>query len=186
MEYKLVIVGSGGVGKSAITTQFIQNQFLEDYDPTIEDSYRKQVNIDAETCLLDILDTAGQEEYSVMREQYMRSGQGFLVVFALNSRNSYDEVTKFTDQIKRVKDADKVPIVLCGNKCDLPQNLLQVSDDDAKALATRIGCPYFATSAKSRSNIDESFFQLVREIMKTSSHMQKVEKKKKKGGCLIL
>ena len=68
-EYKLVIVGGGGVGKSALTIQLIQNHFIDEYDPTIEDSYRKQVTIDEETCLLDILDTAGQEEYSAMRDQ---------------------------------------------------------------------------------------------------------------------
>ena len=60
-EYKLVIVGGGGVGKSALTIQLIQNHFIDEYDPTIEDSYRKQVTIDDEACLLDILDTAGQE-----------------------------------------------------------------------------------------------------------------------------
>ena len=57
-EYKLVVVGAGGVGKSALTIQLIQNHFVDEYDPTIEDSYRKQVVIDGETCLLDILDTA--------------------------------------------------------------------------------------------------------------------------------
>lgn len=93
-EYKLVVVGGGGVGKSALTIQFIQSQFVEDYDPTIEDSYRKNGVIDDEvSCLfvigclcdynltpqvaiLDILDTAGQEEFSAMREQYMHHGEG--------------------------------------------------------------------------------------------------------------
>ena len=63
MEYKLVVVGRGGVGKSCLTIRFVSNQFLEAYDPTIEDSYRKRVCIDDESCLLDILDTAGPEEY---------------------------------------------------------------------------------------------------------------------------
>jgi len=62
-EYKIVVVGSGGVGKSALTVQLVQNHFIDDYDPTIEDSYRRQVAIDGDICLLDILDTAGQEEY---------------------------------------------------------------------------------------------------------------------------
>ncbi|PVU87385.1 hypothetical protein BB560_006499, partial [Smittium megazygosporum] len=62
-EYKLVVVGGGGVGKSALTIQFIQSHFVDEYDPTIEDSYRKQCVIDGETALLDVLDTAGQEEY---------------------------------------------------------------------------------------------------------------------------
>jgi small GTP-binding protein len=63
IEYKLVVVGTGGVGKSALTIQLINHMFMDDYDPTIEDSYRKQVEIDGTTCLLDILDTAGQEEF---------------------------------------------------------------------------------------------------------------------------
>merc|ERR1712072_954693 len=103
------IVGGGGVGKSACTIQLIQNNFIEEYDPTIEDSYRKQVTIDDETCILDILDTAGLEEYSAMRDQYMRTGQGFLIVYSIIARASFDEVASFRDQILRVKDADKVP-----------------------------------------------------------------------------
>lgn len=110
-EYKLVVVGAGGVGKSALTIQLIQNHFVEEYDPTIEDSYRKQVVIDAETCLLDILDTAGQEEYSAMRDQYMRTGEGFLLVYAVNNRKSFDDITNYREQIKRVKDLEKVPMV---------------------------------------------------------------------------
>ena len=93
-EYKIVVLGSGGVGKSALTVQFVQGIFVEKYDPTIEDSYRKQVVIDGETCLLDILDTAGQEEYSAMRDQYMRTGEGFLIVFAVNNAKSFEDITQ--------------------------------------------------------------------------------------------
>ena len=77
-KYSFNFALAGGVGKSALTIQLIQNHFVDEYDPTIEDSYRKQVVIDGETCLLDILDTAGQEEYSAMRDQYMRTGEGKL------------------------------------------------------------------------------------------------------------
>ena len=106
MEYKLVVVGGGSVGKSALTIQFIQSHFgvsaahhvqwdrgvtlacavrpaVVEYDPTIEDSYRKQCTIDGQDAWLDILDTAGQEEYSAMREQYMRTGEGFLLVYSI-------------------------------------------------------------------------------------------------------
>ncbi|XP_038171639.2 GTPase KRas-like [Arvicola amphibius] len=100
-EYKLVVVGAGGVGKSALTIQLIQNHFVDEYDPTIEDSYRKQVIIDGETCLLDILDTAGQEEYSAMRDQYMRTGEGFLCVFAINNTKSFEDIHHYREQIKR-------------------------------------------------------------------------------------
>ena len=101
-------ISAGGVGKSALTIQLIQNHFVDEYDPTIEDSYRKQVVIDGETCLLDILDTAGQEEYSAMRDQYMRTGEGFLLVFAVNNAKSFEDISQYREQIKRVKDAEEV------------------------------------------------------------------------------
>jgi len=164
-EYKLVIVGGGGVGKSALTIQLIQNHFIDEYDPTIEDSYRKQVTIDEETCLLDILDTAGQEEYSAMRDQYMRTGQGFILVYAITSRSSFDEIASFRDQILRVKDKDRVPMVLVGNKCDLEAER-QVTTGEGTDLARSFSAPFFESSAKTRVNVEESFYELVREIRK--------------------
>ncbi|THD27805.1 Ras protein let-60 [Fasciola hepatica] len=176
-EYKLVVVGAGGVGKSALTIQLIQNHFVEEYDPTIglnnninlpllyiEDSYRKQVVIDGEICLLDILDTAGQEEYSAMRDQYMRTGEGFLCVFAMNNYKSFEDINQYREQIKRVKDADEAPMVLVGNKLDLTHRA--VCANEAKMLANSYGIPYVETSAKTRQGVDEAFYTLVREIRK--------------------
>ena len=97
-------------------------------------SYRKQVTIDNETCLLDILDTAGQEEYSAMRDQYMRTGQGFICVYAITSRSSFDEISSFREQILRVKDEDKVPMVVAANKCDL-ESERQVTTAEGQDLA---------------------------------------------------
>jgi len=179
-EYKLVIVGGGGVGKSALTIQLIQGHFVDEYDPTIEDSYRKQVNIDNETCLLDILDTAGQEEYSAMRDSYMRTGQGFILTFSITSRQSFNEATVFRDQIHRVKDADHVPIVLTGNKCDL-EDERQVTTQEATALSRSWAVPFFEASALARINVEESFFELVREIRKLGRPAND-NKAKGKGG----
>ncbi|TRY74516.1 hypothetical protein TCAL_00757, partial [Tigriopus californicus] len=155
---------AGGVGKSALTIQLIQNHFVDEYDPTIEDSYRKQVVIDGETCLLDILDTAGQEEYSAMRDQYMRTGEGFLLVFAVNNAKSFEDISTYREQIKRVKDAEEVPMVLVGNKCDLPTR--NVDMGQAKEVAKSYGIPFIETSAKTRMGVDDAFYTLVREIRK--------------------
>lgn len=111
--------------------------FVEDLDPTIEDSFRKQLVVDGEVCVIEILDTAGREEYSAMRDRYMRTMQGFVLVFSVDRYvihsnaltmylclcfrcrpGSLQELNAFYEQILRVKDADKVPMVLVGNKCD--------------------------------------------------------------------
>ncbi|XP_038639292.1 ras-related protein R-Ras2-like [Scyliorhinus canicula] len=164
-KFKLVVVGGGGVGKSALTIQFIQSYFVSDYDPTIEDSYTKQCVIDDRTARLDILDTAGQEEFGAMREQYMRSGEGFLLVFAINDRGSFDEISKFHRQILRVKDRDEFPMILIGNKADLEHQRL-VTKEEADNLARQLKVTYLEASAKIRLNVDNAFHNLVRAIRK--------------------
>lgn len=163
--YKLVVVGGGGVGKSAITIQFIQSYFVTDYDPTIEDSYTKQCVIDDIPAKLDILDTAGQEEFSAMREQYMRSGEGFLLVFSVTDKASFDEMYKFHRQILRVKDRDEFPMLMVGNKADLEHQRF-VTQMDAQNLSRQLKIPYIECSAKLRMNVDQAFHELVRIVRK--------------------
>lgn len=177
-SYKLVVVGAGGVGKSALTIQLIKNYFEPIYDPTIEDAYKKQVIIDGEICHLDILDTAGQEEYSVMKEHYMRTGEGFLIVFAVNDARSFDDWVTYREQINRVKDADKVPMVLVGNKSDL--NERQVDIRSAREMAKLYALPFVEASALTRMGVDDAFYTLVREIRRFRKESDKIKDKKKK------
>ncbi|TPX42506.1 hypothetical protein SeLEV6574_g05567 [Synchytrium endobioticum] len=186
-EYKIVVVGGGGVGKSALTIQFIQSQFVDEYDPTIEDSYRKQCVIDQETALLDVLDTAGQEEYSAMREQYMRSGEGFLLVYSMTSRSSFEEIQTFHQQILRVKERDWFPVVLVGNKCDL-ESERAVTQDEGRSLAKQYNCRFLETSARNKVNVDDAFYALVRAIrdeMKKTGGLEG-RKRAKKTRCDIM
>ncbi|KAF3845712.1 hypothetical protein F7725_002790 [Dissostichus mawsoni] len=129
---------------------------------------------------LDILDTAGQEEFGAMREQYMRSGEGFLLVFALNDRGSYHEVQKFHTQILRVKDRDDFPMVLVGNKADLEHQRV-ISREDAQAFTRENRIHYMEASAKNRHNVDECFLELKvsgdgESSPPSSSHREKEER----------
>lgn len=162
-EYKLVVVGGGGVGKSALTIQLIHSHFVDEYDPTIEDSYRKQVVIDDKVTVLDVLDTAGQEEYSAMREQYMRTGEGFLLVYSVTSKNSFEELLTYYQQIQRVKDSDYIPVVIVGNKSDL-EDERQVPYQSGVNLAKQMNAPFLETSAKQAINVEEAFYTLVRLV----------------------
>uniref|UniRef100_A0A8C4QP25 RAS related 2 n=1 Tax=Eptatretus burgeri TaxID=7764 RepID=A0A8C4QP25_EPTBU len=142
-----------------------KSYFVTDYDPTIEDSYTKQCVIDDKPARLDILDTAGQEEFGAMREQYMRTGEGFLLVFSVTDRGSFDEMHKFHKQILRVKDRDDFPMILVGNKADL-EHQRQISQNDGQQLARTLKVQYMEASAKIRQNVDQSFHNLVRVIRK--------------------
>lgn len=86
------------------------DNWLDEYDPTIEDSYRKPVILDSESAVLDILDTAGQEEFVSMQDSWMRDGKGFMLVYSITSRATFDEIESLYDKILRTKDADSVPV----------------------------------------------------------------------------
>ncbi|OZJ04384.1 hypothetical protein BZG36_02405 [Bifiguratus adelaidae] len=177
-EYKLVVLGSGGVGKSALTVQFVQSIFVERYDPTIEDSYRKQVEVDGQQCMLEILDTAGTEQFTAMRDLYMKNGQGFILVFSITSMVTMNDLHELREQILRVKDSDKVPMVLVGNKCDLEDERM-VSREQGMMLSQQWGAiPFYETSARQKINVDEVFFDLVRQINRQMP--SRVERKRKK------
>eukprot|EP00301_Raphidiophrys_heterophryoidea_P027017 c9442_g1_i3.p1 GENE.c9442_g1_i3~~c9442_g1_i3.p1 ORF type:complete len:174 (+),score=45.40 c9442_g1_i3:268-789(+) len=147
-----------------MTVRFINSGFVMEYDPTIEDSYRKQVQVDGEQYLLDILDTAGQETYSGLRDSYMRKGDGFLLVYSIDSALSFQEIVEFRNQIVRVRDREDVPMVLVGNKCDLPDR--QVSTQEARAFAKSLGIPFMECSAKNGTNIHDVYHEVVRAVLR--------------------
>lgn len=177
---KIVVLGDGGVGKTALTLRLSLNFFVETYDPTIEDSYRKQAIIDGQPYMLEILDTAGQEEYTALRDQWIREGEAFLIVYSVTSRPSFDRVEKFRTQVARVKDSDAVPVVLVGNKIDRVHER-EVETRHGEQLAQRLGCAFVETSAKTRENLEEAFFTAVRmvERQKGGSAAKPVRKQKR-------
>uniref|UniRef100_A0AAV2LZP8 Ras-related protein Rap-1b n=1 Tax=Knipowitschia caucasica TaxID=637954 RepID=A0AAV2LZP8_KNICA len=161
-EYKLVVLGSGGVGKSALTVQFVQGIFVEKYDPTIEDSYRKQVEVDGQQCMLEILDTAGTEQFTAMRDLYMKNGQGFALVYSITAQSTFNDLQDLREQILRVKDTEDVPMILVGNKCDLEDERV-VGKEQGQNLARQwSNCAFLETSAKSKINVNEIFYDLDR------------------------
>lgn len=162
-QYKVVMLGSGAVGKSAITVQMVSGHFLSSYDPTIEDSYRTTININNKDIILNIIDTAGQEEFYALRDQYMRSGDGYIIVFSITSVTSFLEVNAIKNQLNMVLDVGDdtiIPIILVGNKCDL-EEYRQVQSSDAQRLANEWKVKYFETSAKNKTNINRIFEELI-------------------------
>lgn len=162
-EYKVVVLGSGGVGKSALTVKFVSGTFMEKYDPTIEDFYRKEIEVDNAPSVLEILDTAGTEQFASMRDLYIKNGQGFVIVYSITSLQTFHDIKTMREQIQRVKGVERIPIILVGNKSDLDSQR-EVQSSEGSSLAQYWGCPFVETSAKVTSNVNEVFIEIVREM----------------------
>lgn len=100
----------------------------------------------------------------------MRTGEGFLLVYSIDSRQSFEEIRTFQQQILRVKDRDDFPIIIVGNKCDLESERV-VSQEEGMAMAQSFKCRFMETSAKKRINVEQSFYELVREIRRYNKEM---------------
>ena len=191
-DCKIVVFGAGAVGKSALTIQFVQGYFITDYDPTIEDAYKRVLNVDGDNVQLDILDTAGQDDFAPMRTSYMRQGKGFIIVYAIDDRASFEEVEVFHRDLTRVKGANNVPVVICGNKCDLEDKRV-VSKAEGEELASRLNATFFETSALANINIENAFSALVKKIREnnvsssaTSGETNNDKSKQKKKKCILI
>lgn len=193
----VVVMGAGAVGKSALVVRFTTDTFVEDYDPTLEDNYRKEVNVDGEDTTLDILDTAGQEEFQSMHDRWVRPANGIVLVYSITNKDTFDEVKTLKSKIKRIKDTVRemetdgeklqsfIPIILVGNKCDLTDER-EVEQEVAKAVADEWGAPFYETSAKTNINVEACFHQLIREIKKSKSDCNNGDSNVTKSCCIIL
>ncbi|KAJ5070135.1 ras-like protein [Anaeramoeba ignava] len=177
----MAVVGGGGVGKSCLTIRFLRDMFIERYDPTIEESYRKDAIIDQQAATLEILDTAGQEEYTSIRDRYLRRQDGFVCVFSLTSKATVGEIKRAFLHIRRVKDSTDIVGVLAANKCDISEEERAVPADVGKELSQEHHIPFLECSAKTGYNVQEVFFSCVREIRKDRRANPKTNDKKTSG-----
>ena len=189
MSYKIVVFGSGAVGKSALTVQFVHGYFIEDYDPTIEDCYKRTFTVDGENVQLDILDTAGQEDFAPMRNAYMHQGKGFIIVYSIDDRESFERVDFYYREICRGKASSDFPLVLVGNKCDLEDKIRQIGRVEGEELARELKASFFETSAKTNVNIENTFAEIIRKIKKAEEIVDPnavVKEQPKKFKCNLI
>ena len=186
INLKICMLGNGGVGKSSLTLQFMYEDFPEEYKPSSCDAYNKEVTIDGQKVTINILDTAGQEEYSNVRDNYLRVNDGFMLVFSLTESESFNAMTDFREQILRIKSNKKredIPIILVGNKADVEEKRT-VEEDDALRLALDWCCKYVETSAKTSLNVENAFYDIVRQVLeiKKKNLQEKLVQKQSTSG----
>lgn len=159
------MVGSRSVGKLSMTVRFVEDHFVESYYPTIENQFSKIISYKNQEYAIEILDTAGQDEFSIMTEKHLIGIHGYHLVYLVTSRQSFELVEVIRDKILNSIGADSFPVVLVGNKCDL--NLQrQVDTAEGEALARKFNCSFLETSVRDNVNIQKAFVSLVDAIEK--------------------
>jgi GTPase KRas len=157
-ELRIAVIGEPGVGKSCLIVRYVQDIWVEDYDPTMEDSFRKAITCsNGEKLKLDILDTAGEERYALLCNQYIEASDAFIVAFGL-THDTDEECQSFVERIYTIKNSQTVPIIIVGTKLDLFNDDLETNLEAKYAKAQRI--PFFPTSAKENTNVIEPFARL--------------------------
>lgn len=176
-----------------------------------EDSYKRSTQVDGRLCILDILDTAGQEDYSALRDQvrrflspaplhdkYMRTGEGFIIVYSVTDRLSFNEASALREAILRAQNCDEThapPILLVGNKIDLREDRVVAAAEGEEA-AKRWKCEFLETTAKERERATQVFEEMVRAVRKqreggaeasrTGTKKKRSEAKRRYAGCALL
>ena len=185
-DLKLVVLGKSLVGKSALTFRFINDQFPKEHDTTIEDQYKTTINIDGYQVKLEILDTAGQDDYQSMQETWINYGAGFLLIYSIDDMESFNEVKKKLDKVILIKSKDIYSCIIVGNKCDLGDNVRKVPKSMAEEFAKSKNVPFLEASALSTINVREAFMKVAHDLM------EKTQQKKNSGflgkmcGCNLI
>jgi len=198
-SYKVVVMGAAGVGKTCFIVQLVSGKFVEAYDPTLEDSYRKQIAVEGKEYMLDIFDTAGQEDFSyvalsrvitpdsAVRDSYMSTGDGFIIMYSIIDLKSFSEVKTIHTKLNMIQESKKVPGIVVGNKCDADDSR-QVTAEQGKSVASDFGWGFMEASAKLKKNINEAFQEITKRMVKGTTGGDDVPgpSTRRRSGCTLL
>jgi len=164
---RICVVGSGGVGKSCVTIRYLKNEFTEFYDPTMEETYETEISYNGKHHHVEIVDTAGQEEFTSFLDSSLSTGDAFMILYAINSLSSWNDLkslrSKIFQETEGKNSGHRIPIIIVGNKKDL-EGERDTTEESAEEYAASIRVPYVETSAKTGYNVHEAFQLMMTEI----------------------
>ena len=183
----MVLVGDSGVGKSCLLLRFADDTFSESYISTIGVDFRfKTLTVDGKIVKLQIWDTAGQERFRTITSAYYRGADGVMLVFDKTSRDSFDHIPDWLDEINKYSDSSSRVIV--GNKQD-SHDVIQVDEEAGKKFAENRNMHYVETSALTGNKVALAFELMARELISKKTIIQQkgnrltTTKVKKNFGC---
>ena len=190
--FKILIIGDSSVGKSNILLRFSDNIFHDTFLPTIGVDFKiRNVKMSNQTIKLNIWDTAGQERFKTITSTYYKGAHGIILVYDITDRESFNNIENWLNEVKKHAGAQVVKLLI-GNKCDLEEERV-VNTKEGKELADNLGISFLETSAKQRTNIDEAFMTLTKQIYELIPDTEKkieekldsrtMKRRQDKGSC---
>lgn len=181
-QRKVAIVGSRSVGKSSLAVQFVDGHFVDSYYPTIENTFSKTIRHKGQDYATEIVDTAGQDEYSILNSKHFIGIHGYMLVYSVSSLPSFEMIQVIREKILNHLGSESVPIVIVGNKSDLRPEQRQVSPEEGKKLSEKFQCGWTEASARYNENVGRAFELLVAQIEKS----QNPGEAPTKGNCSLM
>ena len=185
IELKIAVLGESLVGKSALTYRFINDKFPTEHDTTIEDQYTISTVIDDTDVKLEIIDTAGQDDYQSMLDTWINSADGFLLVYAIDDKESFDSTRMRYERIVKLKHDTPFSVVIVGNKCDL-EDKRKVSREEAEKYCAGLHVDFLEASALNKINVKETFLVAAKNLLKAKfpeKYSEMKEEGKKRCFC---
>ena len=165
---QLLIIGNSIVGKTSVLTKYTLKTYNENYLATVGlDFFTKDETIDNKLIRVKIWDTAGQERYKAITKCFFQRAQGIMIVYDVTNKKSFDDLKFWVESInlqsKLTEDIENMPIILIGNKIDIPNRV--ISKDTALNYAKEHNFDYYETSAKTGEGVDTAIKDLVKKVM---------------------
>lgn len=180
--YNVLVLGAGGVGKSAITQRYVNNEWNDVYDPTVEDSFTKVTNHRSGPVQLEIVDTAGYDQFTGFSDILINAADGFIIVVSYDSPESLELANYILTAIRRSREDEVIPVIVACNKLDLKENYdIQALEVRLTALAGRAKSQYVSCSARDNRNILRVFENLLDILVNQPASNPPTRLKRKKS-----
>lgn len=177
-QRKIAVMGFRSVGKSSLTIQFIEGRFVDSYEPTIENTFTKSIKVRGQEYFVKLVDTAGQDEYSIFPHSYSMDIHGYVLVYSVTSSKSFEVIKLIYEKLLDMTGKVDVPIVLVGNKVDLHMERV-ISMEEGKRAADEMKAAFVEASAKQNQSVTDIFTTILMEIEKAYGNVQE------KSGCSV-